>query len=237
MKIQMLLLGLFFLTNTAWTQNKHINYKHSIKVYNLSSYQAFSEEKYIPHMIYKSCDLSILKPTIAFQWQTKKFNFNEIEFTNFNVTKNTTTNSEVLDSNNTSIKVYDIDLISTSISLRFEHIINFNKTNDKKFIPSFGLGFSPAYRKENFVPRIASSFPNRNYNVDLNFYVLPRLTYYFTSNIFFDFNIPICIFNFDILSEKKEDPSLPVKQRTVTTFFLKGLPNIYSARIGIGVKI
>ena len=68
----------------CFSQNTNLDYKKAIKIYNLTSYEKYSKSEYIDdsssaYLLSTVSDLQILHPTFAFQWKTRKNNFQEIE--------------------------------------------------------------------------------------------------------------------------------------------------------------
>ena len=122
-KISLLLL-LVLVLKLGWTQNSNLDYKYAIKIYNLTSYEEYSEStSYINET---RTSIQILHPTIAFQWNNDKRNSNEVELTNFKLGK-LETKSETQDTVNGGKYNTEYDIFSTVISARYEYILNFNR--------------------------------------------------------------------------------------------------------------
>ena len=120
---------IFFLLLPAFasSQNKNLDYKRAIKFYNLSTYQkttSTSSDSVFTYNSYSS-NFQILHPTIAFGWKAKNQNSNEVELTGLLV-KKTSSNSSIAttSSNLPPNTVSGADVFSSSISLRYEYIIN-----------------------------------------------------------------------------------------------------------------
>ena len=84
MKISILLLTVLQFVAHCFSQNTNLDYKKAIKIYNLTSYEKYSKSEYIDdsssaYLLSTVSDLQILHPTFAFQWKTRKNNFQEIE--------------------------------------------------------------------------------------------------------------------------------------------------------------
>jgi hypothetical protein len=240
MKNYFILLFAISLTNTAWTQNKYLDYTYAVKIYNLSAYNEetnFRMKSDFKRYDNKYTHLTLLNPTIAFQWKNKKNNFNEIELTDFVFGKHTTLNQLENDSTDIKQTTYDIDQKITNISIRYEYILIFNKNKDKKTICSLGFGINPYFKGDKYIPKISSEFPFTYYDYGLNLFIVPRLTYHLTSKIFIEANIPICLMNSYFEYGKSENPQLPSNQRRVNTFNFEELPINYSCRLGVGIKL
>jgi hypothetical protein len=237
----LIILAIIFI-NKGWTQNSNINYIYALKIYNLSSYNELSFKRAdsstnLNQTEYSYNYLKVLNPTIAIQWKTKKNNFREIELTNFTTNKTNSKKIIIYDTTGTNQSAYEATNIITHISVRYEYILNLNKLKEKKYLLSFGFGFNPFYKKDTFKPKVSSSFETSIQEIGINSFVTPRFTYFITSKIFIDVNIPICIINTVVQSQLIDNPQLTVNQRKITTANFNELPKIYSARIGVGIKL
>lgn len=240
-KCSLIILLLLFM-KSGWPQNTNLDYKNAIKIYNLTTFEEYSKSKKINdtssnHFYYTTSTLQILQPTIAFQWKTKKNNFHEIELTSFMLGKLGTKTEIKNDTTNIGQTISGNDVISTSISARYEYILNFNKSKDRKLVPSLGFGINPYYRQNKYLPKISSSFPTSEKYFGAKVFLTPRISYYLTSKLFIDINIPICISEIYYTIDKDENPVLTVKQRTTSSTDFRGFPKIFSGRIGVGLKL
>jgi hypothetical protein len=240
-KCILLFLVLLFM-KSGWTQNTNLEYKYAFKIYNLTTYDEYERSRKITdtssnQVDYTTTTLQILHPTIAFQWKTKKNNFHEVELTSFILGKLVTKTEYKDDTTNNGQSESGFDLVTTAISARYEYILNFNKSKESKFVPSLGFGINPYYRQNNYSPEISSSFPISEIYLGVKVFITPRLTYYLSSKIFIDVNIPICFFDIYFLSEKENNPAVPIQEQTINTFNLNGFPKVYSGRIGVGLKL
>jgi hypothetical protein len=237
----LLFLVLLFI-KSGWTQNTNLDYKYAFKIYNLTTFDEYERSRTINdtssiQVDYTTTTLQILHPTIAFQWKTKKNNFHEIELTNFMLGKLTTKTENKDDTINNGQTVRGYDLVTTSISARYEYILNFYKSKESKFVPSLGFGINPYYRQNNYTPKNESSFSSSEQYFGAKVFLTPRLTYYLSSKFFLDINIPICFFDGYFLIDKENNPALPIQERTISTFNFNGFPKVYSGRIGVGLKL
>jgi hypothetical protein len=223
----------------GWTQNTNLDYKIGVKLYNLTTLEeTMTKSDSSSFSIYKTTTtLQILHPTVAVQWKTKKSNFHEIELTSFILGKLTNKTETIVDSTNNVQTESVIDLITTSISARYEYILNFNKLKNRKLVPSLGFGINPYYKQYKYSPETSSSFPTSLQYIGAKIFVTPRLTYYLGSKFFVDINIPICFLDGYALIDKEDNPVLPVEERTITTFNFNGFPMIFCGRIGVGLKL
>ena len=234
MKKISLLLVLVFVLKFGWAQNSNLDYKYALKIYNLTAYEEYS--KSTSYLNQTKTTFQLLHPTIAFQWNNSKNNAHEVELTYFNVA-NFEAYSLAQDTINDVIQNLGDDVISSVISVRYEHILNFNKSKDQKFVPSVGFGINPYYTQTNYSPKISSLFPHSELYVGTKLFLTPRLSYFIGSKFFIDVNIPICISNIYFTSDKNENPTYEIEERTTSSFNVDLFPNIFTGRIGIGIKI
>lgn len=232
-KISLLLL-LVLVLKLGWTQNSNLDYNYAIKIYNLTSYEEYTEStSYINET---RTSLQILHPTIAFQWNNNKRNSNEVELTSFKLGK-LETKSETQDTIKGGNYNLDYDKFSTMISVRYEYILNFNKSKDRKIVPSLGFGINPYYTQTNYEPKSATKYKHSEMDTGLKLFLIPRLSYYIGSKIFIEINIPICISDVYYSVDKNENPIYQLEEGTNSTFNLDIFPMVFSGRIGIGIKI
>lgn len=243
MKIKLLtLILLTIFVEKSWGQNTNLDFKSALKVYNLTTFEEQTKSRRLNdsssyRIQNSSTSLQILNPTIAFQWKSKKNNFHEIELTSLVLGKNKTKTEIINDTTNNSQTINGGNLTTTLISARYEYIVNFNKSKESKLVPSIGFGINPYYRQNNYSPIISSSFPTSEISVGVRTFITPRITYFFTSKLFIDLNIPLCFFDTYILTDKENNPAIPVSQRNISSFNFSSFPAIFSGRIGIGLKL
>lgn len=220
-------------------QNTTLSYKYAIKAYNLTSFYTGSTTAKISdssNINFTTNDLKILHPTFAFQWQNAKRNFHELELTSFELGKlsNQEELSGSLSSGNT---IPRSSVITTNIAFRYEYILNFNKAETRKLVPSIGFGGSPYYRLYKYQAKYAWEIPSSQQFIGLSIYATPRITYNFSSRIFLDVNIPVCVFDFNYLSNHQDNPFLELSERTTSEFNIEMFPKVLSGRVGIGLKL
>lgn len=236
------LLLLIIVVKIGWSQNTNLDYKTGIKVYNLTIFDEQTKSRRLNDTSsnryqYTNTTLQILHPTIAFQWKSKKNNFHEIELTSLMLGKMRAKTEIVNDTTNNGQTISGGNLTTTAISVRYEYILNFNKSKESKFVPSIGFGINPYYRQNNYSPKNSSSFSTREISAGMRTFITPRLTYFVTSKLFIDVNIPLCIFDTSYFFDKEDNPAIPVQQRNISTFNFNQFPKVFSGRIGIGLKL
>ena len=234
------IIGLLLFFKDGWAQNTNLDYKNAFKIYNLTTFEKYSKyrgDTTAYSFRYTTTTLQILHPTIAFQWKTKKNNFREIELTNFMLSKTGTQTEIVIDSTGIAQMVSRNDLIATLISVRYEYTLNFNKSKDKKLVPSLGFSINPYFRQNTYTPIISTSYKTVERYFGASAFVIPRLTYYLSSKLFIDINIPLSFSDIYCLTDKEENPAIPAKQQTITTYNFELFPKIFSGRLGVGLKL
>lgn len=243
MKIKCLfLLLMIFFVKIGWGQNTNLDYKSALKIYNLTTFEELTKSRRLNdtsdyRIQNTSTSLQILHPTIAFQWKSKKNNFHEIELTSFRLGKNDNKIEEINDTTNKNQLINGEDIKTTLISARYEYIYNFNKSINSRFVPSIGFGINPYYSQNSNSPKISSAFPTSEIRFGIRAFITPRLTYFLTSKLFVDVNIPLCLFDNFILTDKEDNPGTPVNLREISTFNFNQFPKVLSGRIGIGLKL
>jgi len=242
MKAYSLLLTILILTKSGWTQNSNLNYKYALKVYNLTSFEEHNKsispnDTSSYRSQYASTSLQILHPTIAFQLRTSNNNFQEIELTTLRLERNVSKTEILNDTTNYARTLNGSKLTTTTISIRYEYILNFNKSKDAKLVPSLGFGINPYYRHNNYSPLISSSFPASEKHFGIRGFLSPRLTYYLTSKLFIDINIPICFFDANFHIENEKNPTISIPEQKNSSFNYTQFPKIFSGRIGVGLKL
>jgi hypothetical protein len=241
MKKSILLFSLLFFIKSSFSQNTNLDYKSAIKIANLStfdeSYPTKINDTSSNNLYTTKTTLQLLHPTVAFQWKTKKNNFHEIELTNFSINKVGTKTEVINDTTHTRQTVSDGNLRTISIAMRYEYICNFNKSKDTKLVPSLGFGINPYYQRNSYIPTISSSFSTSETGIGAKFFVTPRLTYYLLPKLFVDVNLPICITDSYMITNKDDNPALTAQDRTISSFNFQEFPKAFSGRIGIGLKL
>lgn len=225
---------------TAPAQNSNLEYNSALKLYNLTAFEEHVQSRRLngaDSFSFVNTTLQILGPTIAFQWKNNKNNFHEIELTNMMLGKTGTNTGIVNNAANTGQAISGTDVTTTALSVRYEYILNFNKSKDRRLVPGIGFGANPYFRKNSYVPKVSSSFPTSEMSYGMRGFLTPRISWFATSKLFFDVNIPICLFDTFYLIDNVDAPTLPERDRTVTSFNSLQFPRIFSGRLGVGLKL
>lgn len=238
MKLLTLVLLLSIAGHFSYGQNKNLNAKYAVKVYNLSSLQKH-EEPYTQGIFTGQTtqkNLQLFHPTIAFRIRNKKNNFHEIELTKLEVGSEETL-SGVNFNNGSPIIIAGGKTNTTAIAVRYEYILNFNKKKNSKLMPALGLALMPYYQRTHYTPSLATEFPETATRLGVKGFVVPRVTYAISSRLFLDVNIPICVTDMYTLMNNEKNPNLTQQEQKYSTGNFDGLPEFYSLRIGLGLNI
>jgi len=227
---------LLLLFQTVSSQNTYLDNKFAVKLYNMTTFADYgkssSDSNPYPYR-YTDSRLRILHPTFAFQWKTRKNNFHEVELTDFSL--GITGNNKEIDTASNGQPIYSDELITTSISARYEYILNFNKIKNTKFIPSLGFAINPYFGQFHYSPGAQNEFQTSEQYFGAKVFVTPRITYHISPKIFFDLNIPICILESYYQSYKDESPTLPIHEQKTNTLNFEEFPKVFSVRVGVGI--
>ncbi len=240
MKNYLSIIFLLLFIQKGHSQNTYIDYKNAIKVYNLTTFESSSKSRsdsasFSLHS--SNSTTEYFHPTVAYQWKSKKNNFHEIELTNFILRNNKSKDEIVNDSSGTKQTKISSRTTTALISVRYEYILNFNKSKDTRFVPSLGFGVRPFYKQEDIKIDVPASLPSSEKYIGLSTYITPRLTYYVSSKLFIDINIPLSIFSMSYNTELLDNPAIPKDNRTVHSLNFDELTNVFSGRIGVGLKL
>jgi len=231
---------LLLLSAFVYSQNKNLDYKRAIKFYNLSTYQktkSNSSDSVFTYNSYSS-NFQILHPTIAFGWKAKNQNSHELELTGLIVKRNNSNSTVSTNSDNLPPStISGADVFSSSISLRYEYIINFFKKSDCILAPSLGCAINPYFDQTKQKPHTTQAFPSSYVTFGAKGFIIPRLTYYYNSKCFFDFNIPIALFDAQNKFSTVRNPGIPVANQRISDGNFDVLPKQFYLRLGVGIKI
>lgn len=241
MKKQLIIIGLSVAGLSQMdAQNPNLDYKYAAKVYNLTQYDMYSGLTTVTssNRIRTTTEtLQLFHPTVALQWKSKKNNFHEVELTALTAGKNSTTGKYEDSVNADGLVVSGSEVRTTKIAARYEYILNFNKTKDKKVVASTGFGLSPYFDHQQFIPRTSAEFPSAYTAGGARGFITPRLTFFIRSKMFIDLNLPLCVFDTYLQQNESESPLTAAAQRSVTSYNMDIFPRFVSGRIGVGLKI
>jgi hypothetical protein len=242
MKTRLILILLITATAAAVFGQKDTNYRFSIKLYNLATLDHTEEFRptYPRGMTFNHIttdDLQLLHPAIAFQWKTKKHNFQEVELSELKWDHTGSSSIITNDSTKTTLLVAGDEVARSSVMARYEYILTLGKKKSWKLSPAIGFAASPYYTSYHFSPRTSPSFPESRTDLGLRVFVVPHLTWSFGKRMYLDMNVPVCVSDLVYVRERKADPLIPDELHRTEQFDMSILPRYFSARVGIGIKI
>jgi hypothetical protein len=223
-------------------QNPNTDYKFGIKIYNLARYEPTREIHQtnpvgLNYIVETKDQFRLLHPTVALQRQTKRKNFHEVEITDLKW-QNVQTKREMLnDSIKSGVLLNGENTTETAFAARYEFILVLCKKKEGRLVPSIGFAGSPYYNSFKTMPVLSYSFPSLEQHMGLKAFVTPRLTLYTKKKIYFDLNLPLCVASAEFLKKHTDDPSVPAVEKNVSTLDMATFQKMFSARVGIGIKI
>jgi hypothetical protein len=237
MKQLTIVLLLSVVGHLCYGQNKNLDARYAVKLYNITSWEKQQEPFQQGIFMGKTTEkeFQLLHPSLAFRIKNAKNNFHEIELTELEVGKENSV-SEV-DYNGIVIPIQGSNITNTTIAVRYEYTLNFNKKKNSRFMPALGLAIMPYYQRTNFTPVLSTQYPVANTHIGAKGYLVPRLNYAISSRLFLDLNIPICITDTYMEMVNTKNPNITQQEQKHETGNFDGVPNRYSFRIGLGLTI
>ncbi len=239
MKKGLLLCISLFLLSESQAQNKHLDFNYALTVYNLSTLTESSRTLSSPNAPSAHQTLrhvKYLQPTLAFQWQNKKRNRHEIELSQWHFRQETNT-QKFPSQGSIPEQRYKSKASELAIALRYEYIITFNKKRNTRWVPALGLAASPYLAIDKIEPILSNQYTFTRTQYGVRGFLVPRLTYFFSSRIFADLNIPLCVTGISMQSDNNKDPNLSRQLQKNSLLSFDALPYLYSVRLGLGIKI
>ena len=234
MKISLLILCFFASIFSAFAQNPNLDFKYALKGYNQTTY--FNDSHRFGDSYISRHRLDLFQPIAGLQWQNKRHNAHEIALNylgshnyNHKIYSNPDPNGNVQLVDGFSGRYFDL-------VLSYEYQLLFNKKKDTKLVPSLGFGLNPYFSRHKFRTHDAEQQRNITTIIGGKVMVTPRLMYFISPKVFFDFNTPFCLI--DIQSESYQQSSVQ-RPGPWTRGNVGGeeLPRVYQLRIGLGLKL
>jgi len=241
MKSLQLNLCFLFFAGQLFSQNENADSRYAAKIYNLSSFgQAYRTSGDTSVFGSKAIGngMSLVHPTFAFQLRGKKGNYHELELINLYQIKNPVATDIFDDSSQTFVVLPDgAQQTATYLSFRYEYTMSFKTDDAAKMEFSLGFGINPhfsARKLESFTPTV---FNSNQRTFGFRTFVIPRLSYFLTSKLFLDLNIPIAVTDMGFTRAQNFNPVIPEQQQTISNFNLQALPRVITCRIGVGLRL
>ena len=156
---------------------------------------------------------------------------------NFYINKNTRAREQLDSLGRIETVLSEKALNTSSISFRYEYIVNFRKLKTSRFSPSLGYSGNPYFKSEEFVAEKGNRYKNEQITIGGRISVIPRICYYLGSRIYVDLNLPICVMDMYYRMDQNENPSIPDNQRRIGTFNFELFPKVLAVRVGVGLKL
>ena len=205
------------------------NKRYTVKVYNLTTYQQSNKSYTINKTNIvssgKKNDFTVLHPTIALNWNTKKSNFREVELTSFLMRSKY--EHDFYQVGNVQAKTTEYN-----IELRYEYIINIYKNTHRKVLPQMGMSLSPYFIRSAILPYTLNSETSIETQTGLKHCFVPRCLFKLNKRMQIDVNIPILIakINWQSIYHGNTSNSNIKNRYSIIDFDM--LSKYYSARIG-----
>lgn len=210
-----------------------------IKVYNLVSASRSVTEPYMPanrSYTYVS-SFRIWNPALAAGLVNNKGNMHELELTSVSINASDSRTTLYVPGQNISISTTGSKIYETHFTLRYEYILNLVKKPGVRLVPSVGFAASPYYIRYNLVPYTTAAYPAKDTYIGMRMFVAPRICYNLRRNLFLDLNVPFCLADLNYNNHKEQNPTVPSALRATSTANFTALPEYFSARLGIGLRI
>lgn len=222
----------------CYGQNKNLNAKYSVKLYNQTSWQQDKSTGNNGLFPTETTDkqFQLFHPTAAFRLKDARNNMSEIELTQFEIGKDENTTYINLPDGR-SLPVNGGTSNNTNIAVRYEYIRNFCKKANSKWMPALGFAAMPYYERTKFIPILSNEYINANTKTGMKAFLVPRINYAISSRFYIDINVPICVADMNIQKANYNNPALTVQQQKQQTTNFNLIPDSYSLRVGLGLNI
>jgi hypothetical protein len=228
----------------ALAQNPYLDYKHSLKISNLSTLQLHEvapQYALSPYALPVKTDdkvynrLQLFHPTVAFDWMTKRKNTREIGLIDL-----------ILNKQNNKIYSYELNGITknftdrtteTAISLRYQYIINFCKNKESKWVPSLGFSFNPYYHSTRSFITDSYSYQTGSQTLGIKASINPRLTYFFSKNFYVFAELSFTMLDLSKTTFTNPAAVLQSDQKDKQIHYnVRGVKDLFEFRVGMGYK-
>lgn len=241
MKIPCLSAAFVLAALIASAQESKRDYSRAIKVYNLTDWESYSESwTQLDTNYFRSeeSSLRIFHPTIAYQWQSKKGNYHELELISLNLSRE----KHMLETGSpatgtASLLETGVTTYRAALSVRYEYQVSLRPKDEKYWDFSIGLGVNPYLFYQLNHPQVSSIFPTSLLTFGTRVYGVPRFVWHVSPRIFLDVNVPVCLAEYRHQYHYDETPTIPIPERGRNNIEFSTLPALFSGRIGMGFKL
>lgn len=209
-----------------------------LKMYNLLSASRTTEAYGPNNTTYTQVSsFHIWNPTIAIARENKKHNLHEFELTSISINATDSRTNWYMPNHNINVITSGSKIFETHIALRYEHILNLVKKPGARLIPSIGFAASPYYLRYNVQPYVTTTYPTKETFIGARVFVAPRINYYIRKGVFLDLNIPVCLADINYNNHQEQNPTISAQQRSTSKTNFTALPEYFSVRLGVGVRL
>lgn len=235
-----ILFALLCMQLPALAQNKNLETKYAIKVYNQSNYlsatRLLSQDSLLTSSVTEN-SLDLFHPTLAFRLKTRRNNFHEIELTTLALNRQESNLKSRQTGTTKPVGMIGVKSTRVDLMLRYEYIINFCKKQKSRWMPSLGIAASPYLSYNSHRPLQTTRFAAQGWQIGLATFLIPRISYQINHRFVADLNFPITIADIRYTTDRIDDPNLPLEaqRRNVTDGDL--FPPSLNMRIGLGISL
>lgn len=216
--------------------NRHINHKSGLRAYNITTINPPYRFVTGSNRAHEFKFTEYFHPSIAFQIASKRQNFHEIELTDFTY-KKTKDLEYALDTDYFRIPVQGEEIIRSSLAARYEFIRPLIKGRDARLVPAIGVAGMAYFERIATVPLTTSLFPSRYAQFGARGFLVPRVTWYASKRVYVDINIPLPLLDMGLNMRRVGNPAYPAPLRDYNLIVFNAIPNYYTFRAGVGVKL
>lgn len=209
---------------------------HAVKLYAVGRFNPYSDV-YIKNRESYAIQTSVsdyIQPSLAVSFGNKNHNYHELELSRISV--RSTSVNPMLQTSQANLPL-GYRLNTTHIAMRYEFIIPFIKRKEALFVPAVGAAVMPYYSRYSLQPYSTADVPVTSSTLGAQTFIIPRLQVNLSKRVFIDANVPVCITDFGAKRNHIQDPTLPVNAQQYTIADVQFLPGVYTARLGLGIKI
>lgn len=237
MKKYILILLLVFEEGMSHAQTGESPFRYSLKLYNLITSEPPTKHYTNPYQYSDTKTIEYLHPTFAVELVNKNGKTHEFELTEYSGNSQTTSN--FLDS-----LPYSTDSetrYKTRFALRYEYAF-VSTTSEKKIRLSLGAGAGIYYYKDRYIGSFVYTpftyaMPDKEVNMGVRAYFIPRLQWAMGKRFNLDLNIPVCFAQLNNYIMRVPNPAIKVNEQTSSTIDFNVLPKLLSLRLGVGLRI
>ena len=236
MKKYIFILFLVSAAKMSYAQTSEPSYRYVVKLYNLITYEPPTKQYTNPYQYSNTKKIEYLHPTFAVELINKNGKSHEFELTEY--LGNSQTTSNFLD----SVPYSDSETrYKNRFTLRYEYAF-VSTSSEKKISLSLGAGAGIYYYKDRYIGSFiftpsTYAMPDKEVNMGMRAYFVPRLHWAMGKRFNLDLNIPVCFAQLNNYIVRVPNPALKASEQTNSTIDFNVLPKLLSVRLGVGLRI